>query len=74
MKRYDFGLELLAICLVDFEGVFDVNVLVIDGYLGRLDDDEVIERLVDQLLRLKFNFLLVHLLTQIASACFVSGD
>lgn len=62
-KQYDFGLELLAFGLIDLERVLDVYILVVDGYLGRLDDDKIVEWLIDQLFRLELDFLLVHLLT-----------
>jgi hypothetical protein len=38
------------------------------------DYDEEVEGLVKEFLRLKLNFLLIHLLTQISRSTFISGD
>lgn len=47
--------------LIDFDRVFDINVFVVYGNFSLFYVYQIVQRLINQLFRLKFDLLLIHL-------------
>ena len=54
--------------------ILHIYILIVNWDLCFLNENQIVERLVDQLLRLELNLLLVHLFAEISCTCLVSWD
>ena len=73
-RTYHIRFENLLVLLVCLHSVLDIHALVIYRYLGLFDLDQIVQRLVDQLLWLELDLLLIHFVAKIFRSCLVSWD
>lgn len=68
------GLELFFLELVHLKAVLYKDASIVGGHHTFFHHDEHMEGLVQQFFGFELNFFLIHLLTEVSSACLISWD